>query len=174
MNILELYNNSKLNFTELEIKIYIAEAIRKNDVNRLKVSRLLEKFNISNEKLIRILNKLNRHYDEGNIIQNNNVLVLNINSSYNLSFTNHSEFSQLWDEFMDIRKKKKASQTDRAIKGLLKRLTEYSNGNDEIAIKILEKSCDMGWKDVFPLPITESKNIIDKNITAFGNRSWNQ
>jgi len=174
MNILELYNGCKIKFTDLEIQIYIAEAIRRNDESKLKISLLLNKFNISMNDLINIINKLNKYYSDGEIDIEHKTLVYRIKVAYDLTFTNHPDFQPLWNEFMDIRKKKKASQTDRAIKSLLKRLLALSDGDDDKAIKILEKSCDMGWKDVFPLKEQETKNVIERNVNEFVKRSWNQ
>lgn len=174
MNILELYNGCKTIFTDLEIQIYIAEAIRRNDESKLKVSQILDKFNISMTKLVRNINKLNKYYSDGEIDIDNKQIVFRINVAYDLTFTKHPDFQPLWNEFMDIRKKKKASQTDRAIKSLLKRLLALSDGDDNKAIKILEKSCDMGWKDVFPLKEQEAKNVIERNVNEFVKRSWNQ
>lgn len=178
MNVFYLPSWNKVSYTDLEIQVYISEAIRINDKNRLHIKHILSKLFIDEEKLDNILKKLNKIYDNGEIIKGERHLEFQITTvidmDYNLSFMSHPDFQTLWQEFMDIRKKKKASQTERAIKSLLKRLVDFSEGDDNKAIKILERSCDMGWKDVFPLREQETKDTLIKNNNAFINRSWNQ
>lgn len=177
MNVFYLPSWNKLSYTDLEIQVYISEAIRINDKNRLSIKHILNKLFIDEEKLDNIIKELNKVYSDGEIIKSNSSLEFEISTIienyYNLSFMKHPNFQPLWQEFMDIRKKKKASQTERAIKSLLKRLVDFSEGDDNKAIKILERSCDMGWKDVFPLREQENKDTLIKNNNAFLNRSWN-
>lgn len=58
---------------------------------------------------------------------------------------------ELWDEWMAIRLKKKAVNSPRAIKAIVKKLekitTEGGDPNEEI-----ERSVINGWKDVYPRP----------------------
>ena len=58
--------------------------------------------------------------------------------------------SDLWNDFMEIRKKKKAINSDRAIKSLIKKLEEAeSRGEGQANIEI-ERSVENSWKSIFP------------------------
>lgn len=67
-----------------------------------------------------------------------------------------TDFATIWKEFSDVRKKKKASQTDRSFHSLVSKVMEFSNGDKAIAIKIVEQSADSGWTDIYALK--EQKN----------------
>lgn len=63
-----------------------------------------------------------------------------------------SEFSLIWfNEFLPLKKAKKASITERALKAQLKKIDAYSNSNNDIALQILERSVNGGWSDFYPL-----------------------
>ena len=53
-------------------------------------------------------------------------------------------------DFIDFRKKIRATMTDRAITLMLSKLNKMTNDNDE-KIQILEQSIMNGWKSVYPL-----------------------
>ena len=53
-------------------------------------------------------------------------------------------------DFIDFRKKIRATMTDRAITLMLSKLNKMTNNNDE-KIEILEQSIMNGWKSVYPL-----------------------
>lgn len=62
------------------------------------------------------------------------------------------EFAKIWfNEFIPLKKKKKASITDRALKSQLKKIAGISNSNFNIALEILEKSVNSGWTDFYEL-----------------------
>ena len=55
--------------------------------------------------------------------------------------------SELWDDFLEIRKKQKAVNSDRALKSLVKILSE----NPAEANAMIEQSVVNSWKGIFPL-----------------------
>lgn len=62
------------------------------------------------------------------------------------------EFKEIWfNEFIPLKKKKKASVTDRALKSQLNKIQKLSNGIYNIALEILEKSVNSGWTDFYEL-----------------------
>ena len=57
---------------------------------------------------------------------------------------------ELWTDFMEIRKKKKAPQTEHALALLIKELEKLKVAGDD-PNEVLKKSIMNGWKGVFPL-----------------------
>jgi len=87
-----------------------------------------------------------------------------------LSFFNDSDFKEVWEDFISVRTKKKASKSDRAIRSVVSKLKEYSRNNKEIAMKILENSADSGWPNVYELRQDKPTQAMDhgrKNFVAF-------
>lgn len=65
----------------------------------------------------------------------------------NLYFDNDN-LESIFKEFLEVRKKLKAVNSDRAIKTLLNKLNKY---NDDIKYQMLENSIVNSWKDVYEL-----------------------
>lgn len=62
------------------------------------------------------------------------------------------EFKEIWfDEFIPIKKKKKAATTERALISQLKRIGKLSGNNYNTALTILEKTVNSGWTDFYPI-----------------------
>lgn len=72
----------------------------------------------------------------------------NENENINNIYYNNIELNNIFIEFLKIRKKLKAINSDRAIKSLLKKLDPYS---DEIKYKMIEQSIIKSWKDIYEL-----------------------
>jgi uncharacterized protein YdaU (DUF1376 family) len=66
-------------------------------------------------------------------------------------FFNDSNFLETFEEFKNIRKALKAPATPKAEKLILNKLVKFSDKNIKIAIEILERSIENGWKGVFQL-----------------------
>lgn len=60
-------------------------------------------------------------------------------------------FMESLHDFVLMRKMRKRPLTDRAMKRLINRLNEISKGDTSVACKMLDKSVDMGWLDVYEL-----------------------
>lgn len=69
--------------------------------------------------------------------------------SSDLQFFNDEDFQIVWKEYTTIRIKKKASNTDRAIKGAITNLNKLSNGSKRKAIAIVDQSVNSGWTGLF-------------------------
>ncbi len=78
----------------------------------------------------------------------------NININKNIIYYNNIELNNIFKEFLQIRKKLKAINSDRAIKMLLNKLSKY---DDETKYKIIEQSIVHSWKDIYELK--EDKTI---------------
>lgn len=61
------------------------------------------------------------------------------------------ELNSLLNEWIAVKKKKRASVSDEQLAKQMKKLYQFGNGNIEKMIVILEKSVNSGWADVFPL-----------------------
>jgi hypothetical protein len=81
----------------------------------------------------------------------------------NVVYFDNTELDLLFKDFLKLRKKLKAVNSERAIKSLLKTLSIYS---DDIKIEMINKSIVSSWKDVFPLKDNYGKEVkIDKPLT---------
>ena len=67
------------------------------------------------------------------------------------------ELSEMWNAFVEHRKKLKKPLTDYAADRLLKKLMRLSDGDFEIANKILQQSIDNVWQGVFELETVRDK-----------------
>ena len=64
--------------------------------------------------------------------------------------------NDIFNEFLDTRKKMKVPNTERAISLLVNKLSEF---DDDTKIKMLENAIVNGWKSVYPL-----KNAVNNNL----------
>jgi len=65
--------------------------------------------------------------------------------------------AELWNGFLEMRRKKKAPPTEIAIKSILKRLEEFENQNIGNANEALRNSLENSWKGVFEPKHTNSR-----------------
>lgn len=75
----------------------------------------------------------------------------NINNMFSFSYSNIDTFMETLKAFEEMRKKIKKPLTDKAKELIIKKLSKLSNGNGDIAIKIMENSIENSWQGVFPL-----------------------
>lgn len=76
-------------------------------------------------------------------------------------------FEKTFDDFLLMRKNIKKIPTERAVQLIKDKLIKLSNGNDNIAIDILNQSILNNWQDVFPLKTnpTQSATVTPINRT---------
>lgn len=74
-------------------------------------------------------------------------------------YFDNNELNYLFKDFLDLRKKLKAQNTDRAIQLLLKQLENY---DDDIKTKMIENSISNSWKGLFELKNVGSNNKEEK------------
>ena len=72
---------------------------------------------------------------------------------------------ELWDQFMIMRKKKKATPTEFAVKLLIKKLTGFQASGFDVN-KIIELSIENNWKGLFE-PKNNKKGIDNDKYTNF-------
>ena len=74
-----------------------------------------------------------------------------------LHYFNDNDFQIVWKEYLTIRIKKKASNTDRAIKQAIMTIKAIAGNNKRKAIAIVDQSANSGWTGLF-----EPKDFIVK------------
>ena len=87
----------------------------------------------------------------------------NINNMFSFSYSNIDVFMETLKAFEEMRKKIKKPLTDKARELIIKKLSNISNGNGDIAIKIMENSIENSWQGVFPL---KNENSVATNPKA--------
>ena len=75
----------------------------------------------------------------------------NLITTFDFSETTEEELTEALKDFEEMRKKIKKPLTDRAKKGIIKKLYELSGGNASIAVEILDNSIMNSWQGVFEL-----------------------
>ena len=94
-----------------------------------------------------------------NVNDNVNVNV-NVNDNVNKNmYFEKLELNNIFLEFLQIRKKLKAVNSDRAIKMLIKKLNTY---DDETKYKMIEQSIVHSWKDVYEIKEHKKQEIVPK------------
>ena len=66
-------------------------------------------------------------------------------------FPNDENLDKAFSDYVAMRKKLKKPMTDRAVELAIKKLNDLSNGDNDIAIKIIEQSIMNSWQGLFPL-----------------------
>lgn len=97
------------------------------------------------------------------IYNKKNNISKDILSKENEYFTN-LEVNKVFIEFLEMRDKIKAVNSERAIKALINKLNKYE---DSIKIQMIEKSIINSWKDVFEIPGTKPIESTAKKLPVF-------
>lgn len=94
-----------------------------------------------------------------NTRKNNTSIKENIKRKY---FDN-DKLNDIFLEFLEIRKKKKAVNSDRAIKTLINKLSKY---DEDTKYKMIEQSLVNSWKDVYEIKNNLKKEKVNNNVFA--------
>lgn len=93
-------------------------------------------------------------------VKENNISIKNININNKKKeiykekrYFENENLNELFNEFLQMRKKLKAINSDRAIQMLLNKLNNY---DDDTKIKMIEKSIVNSWKGIFELKDTKT------------------
>ena len=76
-----------------------------------------------------------------------------INNTFNNTYYINQELNELFLDFLQMRKKLKAVNSERAINSLLNTLAKY---DDDTKYKMIENSITNSWKGIFPLKETKT------------------
>lgn len=86
-----------------------------------------------------------------------------------LEYFNDDDFQEVWNDFMTVRTKKDAASSDRAMKSFVNKLVKYASTKED-AIKIVAKSADSGWPDIYPLD--RNHNSTKKRVHVVSNEEY--
>lgn len=97
----------------------------------------------------------------------------NTNNNNNIEYYSNKKLNDLFLDFLEVRKKLKAVNSERAISSLLKTLSEY---DDETKYKMIDQSITNSWKGVFPLKENKpykSKSVREEIVPDWMNKETN-
>ena len=139
----------------LEKKKYITiEYIYKNNSKEIeqRIICLVDNVSTNIDRVSTNISKVSINVEEGyqQKVKENNT---SINNTFNNTYYSNKELNDLFIDFLKMRKKLKAVNSERAINSLLKTLSKY---DDETKYQMIENSITNSWKGVFPL--REEKN----------------
>ena len=161
----------------LEKKRYITiEYIYKNNTKEIeqRIICLVDKVSTNIDRVSTNVSRVSTNDLEGyqQKVKENNT---SSNNTFNNTYYLNKELNDIFIDFLELRKELKAKNTERAIKSLLKTLSQY---DDETKFKMIENSITNSWKGVFPLkqergnkPIREEQvpSWMGKDIKAIPN-----
>jgi len=143
-----LYNVSTTTISTLIKELidngYIESEIIYKEGTKEILNRYLKIFN--NPYLKNFKYPIKENLKDNNI--NNNNININKEKYKKESYFENEELNNLFIEFLDLRKKIKCKNTDRAINLLLKELNKY---DDKIKIEMINNSIMNSWKSVYPI-----------------------
>jgi len=94
---------------------------------------------------------------------NTSMMSMSMSNIYNNIYFNNKELNSIFIDFLEMRKKLKAVNSDRAINMLINKLNNY---DDETKYKMIEQSIENSWKGLFELKKSyQHKKIIDDKPT---------
>jgi hypothetical protein len=87
---------------------------------------------------------------------------LQLFKEFGLDQLQDQELESMWGEFVAVKKKKKASTSEDALKRQLKKLHSYSGGNVQKMKLILDRSINGGWSDIYELKQEQQMSKAEK------------
>jgi len=70
---------------------------------------------------------------------------------YKKEYFKDIDINSAFVDYLKVRKKLKCVNTERVINRLIKKIREHSNNKKDVAIEIIEKAINSGWKDFYKL-----------------------
>ena len=101
------------------------------------------------------------------VISNKNkdkTIKINSNTSKDVFEFPKSELELTFEKFVEMRKKQKKTPTDHALDLLKKKIQSLSNGNEQLAIEIINQSILNSWQDLFPLRQNQQQKNTTENL----------
>lgn len=119
-----------------------------------------------NQKEIKSKSNKNQNEIKKEIKRDNTSMMsmsMSMSNIYNNIYFNNKELNSIFIDFLEMRKKLKAVNSDRAINMLINKLNNY---DDETKYKMIEQSIENSWKGLFELKKSyQPKKIIDDKPT---------
>lgn len=146
----ELFNETEISISrkikKLESKGYLTIEYKKRGCEIIERNLRLTKLLIDDKQ--KNQSTINKNVKENNIITNNTSINNNIKEIIKEKYYENDKLNSIFLEFLQIRKKMKAVNSEIAITKLLNILSEYDDGTK---YKMIEQSIINSWKGIFPL-----------------------
>lgn len=113
-------------------------------------------FKLNGNNVTKLLPSVTKSYTEKEIDKDKE---LDIDKSKEKKYFENENINSIFIEFIEVRKKLKAVNSDRAINTLINKLNKYS---DDVKYQMIENSIVNSWKDVYELK--EQKNNYNKVV----------
>lgn len=108
-------------------------------------------------------NEIKKEIKRDNTSKMSMSMSMSMSNIYNNIYFNNKELNSIFIDFLEMRKKLKAVNSDRAINTLINKLNNY---DDETKYKMIEQSIENSWKGLFELKKSyQPKKIIDDKPT---------
>ena len=89
-----------------------------------------------------------------NNTSNNNTSIKNIKENVKRKYYDNKDLNNIFIEYLDMRKKMKAINSDRAINTLINKLSAY---DDDIKFRMIEQSIVNSWKSIYEIKLTKEE-----------------
>lgn len=132
-----------------------------------KMRNLRAKRRIESDQCLTMLQNVTKCYIEKEIEKEKDIEIDNKKKSKKEKYFENEEVNNIFIEFLGLRKKIKAVNSDRAIKTLVNKLNKY---DDDIKFKMIEQSIVNSWKDVYELKNRKS----DIEVPSWMNKKFEE
>ena len=99
------------------------------------------------------LGGIEKNFQENNT-SNNNTSINNIKENVKRKYYDNKDLNNIFIEYLDMRKKMKAINSDRAINTLINKLSAY---DDDIKFRMIEQSIVNSWKSIYEIKLTKEE-----------------
>ena len=148
------------------VELEYIEVVKFDGRRRLIKSRLENNYKQTLKNLKADFKNINALYKDKRNIERN-IEINNNNPKIPSSYFDNEELDSLFKDFLSMRKKLKAVNSDRAITVLINKLSKY---DDKTKIKMIENSIENSWKGVYELKEEKKKPVYSDTFSTEGRR----
>lgn len=148
------------------VELEYIEVVKFDGRRRLIKSRLENNYKQTLKKIKADFKNINTLYNDKRNIERN-IEINNNNPIIPSSYFDNEELDALFKDFLSMRKKIKAVNSDRAITLLINKLSKY---DDKTKIKMIENSIENSWKGIYELKEEKKKPVYSDTFSTEGRR----
>ena len=148
------------------IELEYIELVKFDGRRRIIKSKLKKSSNLPRKKFQADWKKSQSIYNDKRNIERN-IEINNNNPIIPSSYFDNEELDALFKDFLSMRKKIKAVNSDRAITLLINKLSKY---DDKTKIKMIENSIENSWKGIYELKEEKKKPVYSDTFSTEGRR----
>lgn len=148
------------------VELEYIEVVKFDGRRRLIKSRLENNYKQTLKNLKADFKNINTLYNDKRNIERN-IEINNNNPIIPSSYFGNEELDALFKDFLSMRKKLKAVNSERAITVLINKLSKY---DDKTKIKMIENSIENSWKGVYELKEEKKKPVYSDTFSTEGRR----